>query len=166
MKKNPKSKIQNSKFGIIVHPENCTGCRLCEMVCSVRRTGKSKPDNSAIRVGYRESDYTYLPLLCSECKDASCVAICPEGALSREAGSGIIRVNRDACSSCGACMAACGFGTITLDERGDLIVCDLCGGAPECAKSCYAGALEYVATDTMHSRKQQETVREEEGCEG
>jgi Fe-S-cluster-containing hydrogenase component 2 len=53
---------------LIVDHEKCTGCRLCELVCSVFHTGASNPSRSRIRVIKWENVGFYLPMTCQNCE--------------------------------------------------------------------------------------------------
>lgn len=68
---------------------------------------------------------------------------CPEGALSRDPGLGVILLDENRCTACGVCLDACPFGSISRDPRtGYPLICDLCGGAPACIPRCSPGALK------------------------
>ena len=67
---------------IVVDHEKCTGCRQCELVCSVFHSGASNPARSRIRVVKWENEGIYLPMTCQNCEKPFCVEVCPTGALS------------------------------------------------------------------------------------
>ncbi|MBE0654515.1 MAG: 4Fe-4S binding protein, partial [Bacteroidales bacterium] len=51
---------------------------------------------------------------CRRCKDAPCIAVCPEDALKKDDNGMIIRsVNR--CVACKSCVSICPFGTMMTD---------------------------------------------------
>jgi len=58
-------------------------------------------------------------------------------ALSTDPNTGAVLVDREKCTSCGACIRACP-GTVPFLHPGDnkATICDLCGGDPECVKVC------------------------------
>lgn len=64
----------------------CTGCRMCELVCSLHHFGECNTQRSAIRVLTREKDgiALWLPLVCQHCEPALCIEACPTGALSEK----------------------------------------------------------------------------------
>lgn len=128
---------------VAVHPEACTGCRECELVCSLTHFGECNPDRSAIRVLRREARglVAPVPLVCQQCKRPACVPACPPGALSRTEG-GLVAVDRGACTGCGECTLACPAGCIFPDVgSGAALVCDLCGGEPQCIPMCHSQCL-------------------------
>jgi Fe-S-cluster-containing hydrogenase component 2 len=130
---------------IAVDAENCTGCRVCELVCSVVKTGCANPARSRIHVIKWDETGIRLPMLCVHCAQAPCMACCPVDALSRNDRTGAVERVPDLCIGCTMCVSACPFGAMSLDPHDDLAVnCDLCGGTPECVAACPHGALLYA----------------------
>jgi Fe-S-cluster-containing hydrogenase component 2 len=66
-----------------------------------------------------------------------CVKSCPVQALSVDANTKAVIVDRAKCISCGKCINACP-GKMPYLHPGDnkANICDLCGGDPECVKVC------------------------------
>ncbi|MGA2240343.1 MAG: 4Fe-4S dicluster domain-containing protein, partial [Candidatus Bathyarchaeia archaeon] len=85
---------------------NCSGCRRCEVVCSLKHEGRIWPEASRVRV-FMLVPSLEIPHLCSQCDDAPCVASCPFKALSISETTGAILVDKSKCTSCGACIQAC-----------------------------------------------------------
>ena len=58
-------------------------------------------------------------------------------ALSVDDKTGAVLVDREKCTGCGACIRECP-GNIPFLHPGDgkAVICDLCGGDPQCAKVC------------------------------
>jgi carbon-monoxide dehydrogenase iron sulfur subunit len=122
----------------------CTGCRECELVCSLSHVGECNPRRSAIQVLRREHDglATALPLVCQQCGAAPCIGACPENALSRQSDQGTLRIDADRCSGCGECRNACPAGCIFVDIQNDIAIsCDLCDGRPQCVTFCHSSCL-------------------------
>jgi Fe-S-cluster-containing hydrogenase component 2 len=52
-------------------------------------------------------------------------------------------VDEKLCTACGLCQYACPFDAIHMHpSRHIAMICDLCGGDPQCAKYCALGALK------------------------
>jgi len=128
---------------LIVHPELCTGCRMCEMECAYAHERRFGTSISRVRVSKLEDTGIDYPVMCQQCPNAPCVEACPEGAL-RRTGAGTIAVDAALCRRCGACVEACPFGAMNLHPKTGLpISCDLCDGNPSCVEGCPTGALTW-----------------------
>ena len=125
----------------IVH-NNCVGCRLCGMICSLTHEGECSITKSRIRIVRDEEFGNNLVSLCIQCADAYCLDSCTFGALSRDEKTGAVVVDDKLCTGCEECVAACPVGGPSLDkDRNIVFKCDLCGGDPECVKFCSREAL-------------------------
>lgn len=125
-----------ARVWILTTPERCTGCRLCEVVCTLSHERTIWPEASRIRV-FERFPGACTPNVCVQCDDTPCVAACPQGALSVDEVSGAIRVDEAACTACGTCTTACP-GAVPRIPRGKdhVVICDLCGGEPRCVAVC------------------------------
>ncbi len=114
----------------------CSGCKRCEIACSWKHEGWMWPEASRVRV-FMPFPGVEVPHLCAQCKDYPCVASCPVQALSTDAATGAVIVDRAKCISCGKCIKACP-GNVPMLHPGDnkATICDLCNGDPECVKVC------------------------------
>jgi len=130
---------------LLVHPESCTGCKSCMLICSFVHTDSFGYKRARLHVMKREERAESTPVICRHCEDAPCIGACPESAISSEPGGGRVQLNEDLCSGCRVCLAACPYDAIFFDEeRGVAFKCDLCGGDPECVKVCMLPqALQY-----------------------
>jgi anaerobic carbon-monoxide dehydrogenase iron sulfur subunit len=143
-----RKKKELQQWTILVDPDKCTGCESCVEACSARRGAKGDHKLSSIRVTRLEDNGPFIPVLCSQCKEAPCVPVCPGAVLSREREYGLITVDEPRCSSCGSCLFSCAFDVLHLGGRRLAAEpCDLCGGAPSCVEACAAGALKFVETN-------------------
>lgn len=129
---------------ISVNYKKCTGCRICEIVCSVKFEGKVNPRRARIRVipFFPGID---IPIVCTHCEPAPCINVCPSKAIKKDEKRGIVLIRKEDCTGCMECVKACPSKAIFLHpEEKVAIKCDLCGGDPECVKFCPTGALEFA----------------------
>jgi Fe-S-cluster-containing dehydrogenase component len=114
----------------------CSGCRRCEIACSLFHEGWIWPEASRIKV-FMLVPGIEIPQLCAQCHDYPCVEACPAGALSVDNATGAVLVDRDKCTGCGICIHKCPGNIPFLHPKdGKATICDLCGGDPQCAKVC------------------------------
>ncbi len=139
-----------AKKMLAIDSEKCTGCRKCELVCSVYHTGFSDPARSRMKVLKWDHVGFYLPVSCQNCDHASCVEACPTGACRKDEKLGVAVIDKKRCIGCKTCVLACPFGVPTFDRvEGISVKCDYCGGDPQCVASCEAGAIQYVEPDKL-----------------
>ncbi len=135
--------------------EKCTGCRLCELVCSVRHEGVSNPARSRIRIVKWEWEGIYIPVTCHQCEDAPCITMCTTNARVQDEELGRTIVDYDRCIGCKTCMVVCPFGAIGFDPVSKkVLTCDLCDGDPQCVRFCTTGTVKYVEPDEISQERQ------------
>jgi carbon-monoxide dehydrogenase iron sulfur subunit len=139
---------------LIVDHSRCTGCKLCEVVCSVNKDGAANPAAARITVVKWENICVDTPMVCQQCDTAPCAAICPVGALSRDEVLGRTTIDYERCIGCRFCVAVCPFGAMGFDVVARKVIkCDLCDGDPACVKFCEPQALQYVDASTANMVK-------------
>jgi Fe-S-cluster-containing dehydrogenase component len=117
--------------------ELCTGCLMCEQMCSVRKTGRLNPYLARIRVSRNRGDHAWVPIICHHCRVPLCQEACPvPEAMTRDEALGVVVVNDAACIGCLACVEACPFGAIQVGPHNEILKCDLCQGDPACVRYC------------------------------
>ena len=144
---------------ILVDQDKCTGCRLCEMVCSVKHEGVSNPSRSRVNIIKWFMEGFFMPMVCQQCMEAPCIAVCPKDALSREDTLGSVKLDYDLCIGCKMCVTACPFGGMGIDTVANKVIkCDLCDGDPQCVRFCFPGALQFVEANAVNLRKKREAA--------
>lgn len=144
---------------LMINYEKCTGCRLCELICSVVHEGVSNPSRSRIKVMKWESEGLYIPMSCQQCEDAPCMNVCPVKAISRDDKLDYLKIDYDICIGCRSCVSACPFGAMSFDVVARKVVkCDLCDGDPQCVRFCEVKALEYVDADRVSVVKKKDAA--------
>lgn len=130
------SDSRREKLWIVRDYLKCSGCRRCEVACTLFHEGKIWPEASRVRV-FMLIPGVEIPHLCAQCIDYPCVASCPFDALSVDKRTSAVSVNRDKCTACGACIRACPGNIPHLHPKDEyILICDLCGGKPQCVKVC------------------------------
>ncbi len=155
---------------ILVDTSKCIGCRGCQVACKQWHGLKAEPtkfvgsyenppDLSAKtwrKVRFIETAgedgrlrWRFISDACKHCTDASCLAVCPTGALFRRPW-GAVDLNQEVCNGCRYCVSACPFGVVTFNEEtGRVDKCLLCpdrveaGLAPACVTTCPTDALTF-----------------------
>lgn len=62
---------------------------------------------------------------------------CHYNAFQKDTKTGGVYIDQKECQACLACLDACPFGAINMDQtHGIPIVCDLCNGEPRCVEAC------------------------------
>jgi Fe-S-cluster-containing dehydrogenase component len=139
------------QYGFLLDHHRCIGCHACTVAC--------KAENDVPLASFRTwVKYTekgrfpavkrhFAVLRCNHCTKPPCVTICPVNALSKRT-DGIVDLDRDACIGCRACMQACPYDAIYLNEdSGAAEKCHFCahrvekGLEPACVIVCPEGAI-------------------------
>ena len=79
---------EKKKVGVLVHPEKCTGCRVCQMECSFRYHKKFSPALANIRILETPArGLSYVIEYTDDCHGClTCASACVFGALEVEKG--------------------------------------------------------------------------------
>jgi carbon-monoxide dehydrogenase iron sulfur subunit len=133
---------------LLVDVEKCSGCRLCEMVCSFHHEKKFSPNLSRITVIKKDKYGLDSPILCHQCDPCPAIDACPNDALTKT-NLGVIHVDGEKCTGCGTCVDACVFDAVKLDESLRPLFCDLCGGEPVCVERCPTDALVFTNSEKV-----------------
>ena len=112
------------------------------MVCSFHHAAKFSPSLSRVTVTKDDRYGLDYPVMCRQCATCPPMETCPVQAITRTA-SGVTHADHDACIGCGRCVEECTYGAVKL-TAGKPLICDLCGGDPECVKRCPTGALTFA----------------------
>ena len=143
----------------------CSGCMACVVACQDQNDFASD-DKVAFRHvtryeagAYPAARISYFSLSCQHCGDATCLVVCPTGAISRRPEDGVVLVNRDLCIGCHSCELACPFGAPKFAEDGKMAKCDLCfvrrehGLKPACVLVCPVQALDVGPIEELSIQK-------------
>jgi Fe-S-cluster-containing dehydrogenase component len=139
------------QYGFVIDHDSCIGCHACTVACKAENdvpVGNFRTSVKYTEVGhYPEIRRHFLVQRCNHCRDAPCVTICPVNALIKRP-DGIVDIDRDACIGCRACMQACPYDAIYLnDDLGAVEKCHFCAHrveqnlAPACVNVCPVNAI-------------------------
>jgi len=130
---------------LIVDHEKCNGCQYCMLACSMAHEGYVQMSKSRVKVYKLESEALGIPMLCEHCEEPPCIPACPVDAISKDPETGVVSVIAERCTGCQLCLPACPYSAIRIDPDSNLaLICNLCGGYPECAKACLPEAITWV----------------------
>lgn len=145
----------------------CSGCRKCEIACSLFHENRIWPDASRITV-FMLVPGAEFPQFCAQCEDYPCVKSCPVNALSVSSKTSAVMVNNEKCIACGKCIDACPGRIPHMHPREKhVVICDLCNGKPQCVKVCREGEWNVLKTIPrghqayeLYARKPEEITRD------
>lgn len=143
---------------LTIDADLCTNCRSCELACSAFNFKLSNPMRSMIEVIYDFKRNIAVPIVCRDCEDPPCQKVCPVNAIFRNHDTNAVVINNEKCIGCNLCITACRLGGPSVDiASGKVIMCNLCGGDPQCVKVCSLKALTFtedfrVGTETRRTK--------------
>jgi Fe-S-cluster-containing hydrogenase component 2 len=127
-----------------IRAEFCTGCGLCQLACSLVKEKEANPAKSRIFINRMIMDGFMLPHICFNCKQPPCVEACKRKAITKDAETGWVTIDREKCNNCTLCVAACPFLAIRVTPESEVLLCDVCGGNPKCVEMCPTGAIQFA----------------------
>jgi len=133
--------------------DKCTGCRICEAVCSAYhyepKYSLVNPERSRIRVFFDEENDVYVPMLAGPYTQAECD--CRK----------IYTINEQKYDECIFCPASCPSRDIFKEPDSGLpFKCDMCGEPPPpegplCVAWCLDDALTYVEIEEPEEEEEE-----------
>lgn len=134
---------------IVFDSTKCTGCKVCELVCSFSQNNVLSPSLARIHIfndlffGLNRADN------CRQCVSPQCYYVCPVDAIYIDENTGGRILDDEKCNGCGKCAEACpynkeGFIIRYEPDKKVFIKCDLCWGEPKCVEWCAPKALSYI----------------------
>jgi Fe-S-cluster-containing dehydrogenase component len=127
-------------IGFDIDPEKCTECERCMAACTLVKLGKIQPGQARIDI---VKSWPGLPDInvCrfDGCEGQPCISVCPVEAIYNL--NGIVLINRETCTGCGACVDGCPYHAIWMDNEEPAYKCDFCGGESACVPECVTEAL-------------------------
>lgn len=134
-----------------INPELCTGCRLCELACSMKKRGEYDTTQARVHVIRLIDEAFFGGITCRQCGEPACIPVCPTAAISKDEEDGVVHVDEEKCIGCMLCTLACPYGGVYYSEKmAQVIKCDFCDGDPECVKWCPTEAIELLDTPPLY----------------
>lgn len=143
---------------LIILAEKCTGCKTCEMICSLSHEGRCNPVESRVRLIKNEREGINFPLVCAQCEKPTCKEMCPVAAIFVDRD--VVETDAVKCVGCRMCVLNCPIGAAAMNPvTHEIIRCDLCGGDPLCVKYCPEEAIQFGPIDVVDARIRRERVK-------
>jgi len=120
---------------LLTDSEKCTGCGVCEKVCSNAWYKTEDREKSAIRIIANEEG-GYIISVCDQC--GVCKDMCSIMAL-KAADNGVVRLDKKICVGCLVCVGECLRGYMRYHD--DLLTPFKCVACGLCVNQCPSGAL-------------------------
>jgi len=140
------------RYGFVIDVSRCIDCRACLVSCS----RENNVPNNHTRIWVQDQglqgtfpalERSFVPYNCMHCEHPPCVEVCVSAATYKDADTGLVLVDQDACIGCGFCVEACPYDARYLDEaRGVVDKCTGCiqrveiGLQPACVATCVGGS--------------------------
>ncbi len=168
--------VNNDTVGMLYDATKCVGCKSCMSACKRVNSdyGSLAYERAAFDTDglwdapsdlsgstrtliklFKESPkkWSYVKYSCMHCQKPSCVSVCPVSAMTRDALTGIVDYNKNACIGCRYCQIACAFNIPKFQwdkALPQIVKCDMCKntnmvnkGITACAESCPVGAITF-----------------------
>lgn len=150
-------------YGFYFDMTSCIGCRTCQIAC------KDKNDLAVgtlfRHVGTFETGefpavgFYHHSSTCNHCEQPACFGVCPVGAIAKDPDTGIVTVDGETCTGCGACVEACPYSVPQYVESQKIVrKCDMCsdllenGGRPACVDACVMRCLAWGDFDELAAK--------------
>ena len=134
---------------LIWDPARCLGCRACMAACQMSHGFPYQllvlEITSLTQGQYPHAKVSFQEQVCKQCRQASCIKVCPSHALKRTP-EGVVTIDHGLCLGDGLCVEACKQKGIKLFNA-QAYKCDFCleflrlGEVPRCVAVCPSGAL-------------------------
>jgi formate dehydrogenase iron-sulfur subunit len=174
-------------YGFFTDTSVCIGCKACEVACkewnqlpeeedelgflgkSLDNTGELNGSNwrhvqfidnvpdETLSEG-NGSAFLLMSDVCKHCKHASCLEVCPTGAIIRTEFD-TVYIQEEVCNGCRNCISACPYDVIDMNPEKDVAQkCTLCydrlqgGLQPACAKVCPTESIQFGPLDDLRAK--------------
>ncbi|HEY3424270.1 MAG TPA: 4Fe-4S dicluster domain-containing protein [Negativicutes bacterium] len=152
--------MMGKQLGFYYNQNYCIGCQACETACK----NKNKldvgmrwriVDHFEATSNGRQAD-RYISHSCMHCEKPNCAAVCPVKAYKKRPEDGIVVLDYEKCTGCGACVNACPYQAVRINRKElKASKCDLCldyqqqGELPACIRGCPLQVLKFGDIKSM-----------------
>jgi formate dehydrogenase iron-sulfur subunit len=174
-------------YGFFTDTSVCIGCKACEVACKewnqlpgnepafgdgYDNTGSldsqnwrhvqfiDRVEDKPLSIGNGKA-WLMMSDVCKHCKQASCLEVCPTGAIIRTEFDTVF-IQPDVCNGCRDCISACPYGVIELDSSTKVAQkCTLCydrlqnSMEPACAKACPTQSIQFGPLQELQTKANQ-----------
>lgn len=141
---------KEKSLAMVIIADRCIGCDACYVACKtewnllpLKEAYRTKVFEIEETDRFGQASINFLPVLCNQCDNPTCVDVCPTGSSFKREEDGIVLVDPDLCIGCKACMVACTYNARYYDEHaGTVDKCTFCfprviqGYDPACVTTC------------------------------
>ena len=138
---------------LVIDLDRCIGCMGCQVACKLENNVAL--GTSRIRVltigptgKFPDLQMYFLPVMCQQCENPSCIKVCPTGASYRREEDGDVLIDQEICIGCQSCQNACPYELNNFNnELRVMDKCTLCshlegtGEKPACVRNCAGRAM-------------------------
>jgi molybdopterin-containing oxidoreductase family iron-sulfur binding subunit len=105
-----------ANYAMLIDLGKCVGCSACQIACKIQNgvgEGVYYSHHEIKTSGtFPKTTYRYIPTMCNHCENATCVNVCPVGAMYKQ--DGLTLHDDDKCIGCTACVHACPYKWPTI----------------------------------------------------
>ncbi len=145
--------ISNEKqYGFSFDSDRCVQCHACEVACKswneIELGIRWRRVSDLWKGQFPEVSNQTVSFSCMHCAKPACVDVCPARAISKRTEDGIVVADKNKCTGCRSCAAACPFHVPQYGRTGVMQKCNFCierlerGKRPSCVATCPAEALQ------------------------
>ncbi len=144
--------VAKKRYGFVIDVSRCIDCRACLVACSVENDVPMNHTriwvkDAGLKGSFPNLERMFIPYNCMHCENPPCIEVCVSGATYKDADSGLVLVDQEACIGCRFCVEACPYDARYTDERRGVVdKCDGCikrlerGLQPACVATCVGGS--------------------------
>jgi anaerobic dimethyl sulfoxide reductase subunit B (iron-sulfur subunit) len=156
------------QYGFWFEMDRCVECHACEVACKAEHNVELgiqwRRVTNVWSGSFPNVTFKTISLSCMHCAFPACEAVCPVGAIQKQADTGIVTVDPSKCIGCHSCFFACPFGVPQYGDDGTMQKCNLCidrlakGQEPKCVSTCPANALHFGTMEELAQMAQEKVA--------